>query len=216
MIDLADFTIPGTGVLINKLGITDLAALSRAATDSTALRLAELQATPVRGGFDSAHLQAIHHHVFQDLYDWAGELRLIDVGSVTVSQVEKSLNSMFDRLSRENYLKGYTAEEWARSASAYVYDLETIQPFLAGNETTIQEFAVELARKNNLSLHWNAATELTAENADVQVQLGKQSANLKRIVMLAVDTDPTRPRPERGRMIENGIERVVSFGDPSL
>jgi fido (protein-threonine AMPylation protein) len=75
MIDATDFTIPGTGVLRNKLGITDPAALSRAATDSTALRLAELQASPVRGGFDSAHLQAIHHHIYQDLYDWAGELR---------------------------------------------------------------------------------------------------------------------------------------------
>jgi fido (protein-threonine AMPylation protein) len=42
MIDSTDFTIPGTGVLRNKLGITDPAALSRAATDATVIRLAEL------------------------------------------------------------------------------------------------------------------------------------------------------------------------------
>jgi fido (protein-threonine AMPylation protein) len=175
MIDSTDFTIPGTGVLKNKLGITDPAALSRAATDSTALRLAELQATPVRGGFDSAHLQAIHHHVFQDLYDWAGELRPIDAGSVPGSQVEKSLNSVLDRLSRENQLKGLSAKEWAHSASAYLYDLGAIQPFLAGNEITIHEFLIELARKNNLSLQLNATAELAVENADVQVQLLEQS-----------------------------------------
>ena len=216
MIDSTDFTMPGTGVLKNKLGITDPAALSRAATDSTALRLAELQATPVRGGFDSAHLQAIHHHVFQDLYDWAGELRLIDAGSVPASQVEKSLNSVLDRLSRENQLKGLSAKEWAHSASAYLYDLGAIQPFLAGNEITIHEFLIELARKNNLSLQLNATAELAVENADVQVQLLEQSANLSRMVMLAMDTNPISLKPDRGRTIENGIERIVFLGNPLL
>ena len=216
MIDSTEFTIPGTGVLKNKLGITDPAALSRAATDSTALRLAELQATPVRGGFDSAHLQAIHHHVFQDLYDWAGELRPIDAGSVPGSQVEKSLNSVLDRLSRENQLKGLSAKEWAHSASAYLYDLGAIQPFLAGNEITIHEFLIELARKNNLSLQLNATAELAVENADVQVQLLEQSANLSRMVMLAMDTNPISLKPDRGRTIENGIERIVFLGNPLL
>jgi len=216
MIDSTDFTMPGTGVLKNKLGITDPAALSRAATDSTALRLAELQATSVRGGFDSAHLQAIHHHVFQDLYDWAGELRPIDAGSVPGSQVEKSLNSVLDRLSRENQLKGLSAKEWAHSASAYLYDLGAIQPFLAGNEITIHEFLIELARKNNLSLQLNATAELAVENADVQVQLLEQSANLSRMVMLAMDTNPISLKPDRGRTIENGIERIVFLGNPLL
>ena len=93
-------------------------------------------------------------------------------------------------MSRENHLKGLSAEEWARSASAYLYDLGTIQPFLAGNEIALQEFAVELARKNNLSLQWDATAELAVENADVQVQLLEQSANLRRMVMLAMDTNP--------------------------
>ena len=216
MIDSTDFTIPGTGVLKNKLPITDPADLSRAATDSTALRLAELQTTPVRGGFDSAHLQAIHHHVFQDLYDWAGELRPIDAGSVPGSQVEKSLNSVLDRLSRENQLKGLSAKEWAHSASAYLYDLGAIRPFLAGNEITIHEFLIELARKNNLSLQLNATAELAVENADVQVQLLEQSANLSRMVMLAMDTNPISLKPDRGRTIENGIERIVFLGNPLL
>jgi len=216
MIDSTDFTIPGTGVLKNKLPITDPADLSRAATNSTALRLAELQTTPVRGGFDSAHLQAIHHHVFQDLYDWAGELRPIDAGSVPASQVEKSLNSVLDRLSRENQLKGLSAEEWAHSASAYLNDLGAIQPFLAGNEIAIHEFLIELARKNNLSLQWDATAELAVENADVQVQLLEQSANLRRMVMLAMDTNPISLKPDRGRTIENGIERIVFLGNPLL
>jgi cell filamentation protein len=216
MIDSSDFTIPGTGVLKNKLGITDPADLSRAAADSASLRLAELQASPIRGGFDSTHLQAIHHHLYQDVYDWAGELRPIDAGDVPASHIDKSLNSVFDRLSRENQLKSLSAEEWVRSASAYIHELGTIQPFLAGNEITIHEFAIELARKNNLSLQWDAAAELAVENVDVQVQLLEQSANLRRVVMLAMDTNPIFLKPDRGRTIENGIERIVLLRNPLL
>jgi cell filamentation protein len=208
MIDATDFTIPGTGVLKNKLGITDPAALSRAATDSTALRLAELHASPVRGGFDSAHLQAIHHHIYQDLYDWAGELRPIDAGNVPASQVEKSLNGVLDRLSRENHLKGLSAEEWAHSASAYVYELGTIQPFLAGNEIALQEFAVELARKNNLSLQWDATPDIASDSIALLSQ-AEQSANLRRLIMLAMDTDPIAQHSSRGHILEQGMEQFL-------
>ena len=208
MIDATDFTIPGTGVLRNKLGITDSAALLKATTDSTVLRLAELHASPIRGGFDSAHLQDIHHHLYQDLYDWAGELRSIEAHNVPASQVEKSLNSVLDRLSRENHLKGLSAEEWAGRASAYLYDLGTIQPFLAGNEVALQEFAVELARKNNLSLQWDTTPRIASDSMALLSQ-AEQSANLRRLIMLAMDTDPVAQYSNRSHVLEQGFERFL-------
>jgi fido (protein-threonine AMPylation protein) len=214
MIDATDFTIPGTGVLRNKLGITDSAAFLKATKDSTVLRLAELHASPIRGGFDSAHLQAIHHHLYQDLYDWAGELRSIDAHNVPASQVEKSLNSVLDRLARENRLKGLSAEEWARSASGYLYDLGTIQPFLAGNNITLREFAVELARKNSLSLQWSAATETAIDDAFVRAQRQEQSANLRRLILLAADANPIPFRSDRHTLTLHGIERSISLENP--
>ena len=208
MIDATDFTIPGTGVLKNKLGITDPADLSRAVADSTALRLAELHATPIHGGFDSTHLQAIHHHIYQDLYDWAGELRSIDAGNVPASHIEKSLNSVLDRLSRENHLKGLSAEEWAHSASAYLYDLGAIQPFLAGNEITLHEFAVELARKNNLSLQLDATPDIAPDSIALLSQ-AEQSANLRRLIMLAMDTDSIGQHFSHERILERGMARFL-------
>jgi len=32
-----------------------------------------------RGDFDLAHLRAIHRHLFQDIYEWAGELRAVEI-----------------------------------------------------------------------------------------------------------------------------------------
>ena len=81
MIEHIDITILGTAALKNKLGITDPQQLATAEADLTAFRLAELRTAPIRGGFDSLHLQEIHHHICQDLYDWAGELRPVDAGN---------------------------------------------------------------------------------------------------------------------------------------
>jgi cell filamentation protein len=164
MIEHTDITILGMTTLRNKLGITDPQQLATAETDFTAFRVAELRTAPVRGGFDSAHLQEIHHHVYQDLYDWAGELRRVDAGNRPASDVATSLNAVFDRLGRENHLKGRSPEEWSDSASTYIYELGTIQPFLISNEVVLREFADELARKNNLSLQWDTAPEIGANN----------------------------------------------------
>jgi fido (protein-threonine AMPylation protein) len=210
MIDATDFTIPGTGVFKNKLGITNPADFSRTATGSMALRLVELQATPVRGGFDATHLQAIHHHLFQDIYDWAGELRPIDAGNVPAPHVEKTINSVLDRLRRENHLKGLSAEEWTHSASAYLYDLGAIQPFLAGNGIALHEFAMELARKNNLGLHWDASPDLATDSIALLSQ-AEQAANLRRLIMLAMDTDPIAQHSSRERFVELGMERILQI-----
>lgn len=214
MIEHTDITIVGSTTLKNKLGIRDPQRLGTAEADLTAFRLAELRIAPILGGFDSVHLQEIHHHVYQDLYDWAGELRREDAGSRPAADVATSLNAVFDRLARENHLKGRSPEEWSHSVSAYIYELGTIQPFLTGNEVALREFADELARKNNLSLRWVAAPEIGTSDATRHLDQSEQSANIRRIVMLAMDTCPSSLRPSRGTIVEYGIETLFSTGSP--
>jgi cell filamentation protein len=214
MIEPLDLAMPGAVAPRNKLGITDPSALATATADFTAFRLAELQVSPIRGGFDSAHLREIHHHLFQDLYEWAGELRGIDSADVPASRLEKSLDSLFDRLAREHHLKGYSSDEWARSASAYVYALGVLQPFLAGNEITVREFTAELARKNDLVLQWNATADIG--DAIAQPWQTDQAANMRRVIMLAMDTSPAQQLPSRGDAVERGMERLLSLGNSHL
>jgi cell filamentation protein len=216
MIEHTDITILGTTPLKNKLGKTDPQQLATAEADLTAFRLVELRTAPIRGGFDSVHLQEIHRHVYQDLYDWAGELRRVDAGNQHTPEVATSLDVIFDRLGRQNHLKGRCPEEWSTSASAYIYDLATIQPFLAGNDLALREFAEELARKNNLSLRWQTAPEINVTEVTRHLHQPEQSANLRRMVMLAVDIDPGSLRPSRGQVVERGIERFLPNGSSLL
>jgi fido (protein-threonine AMPylation protein) len=209
MIDPIDLTITGALASRNKLDITEPTALASAVADFTAFRLAELQTSPICGGFDSAHLQDIHRHLFQDIYEWAGELRGTGAGDLGASRLEKSLNSVFDQLARENHLKGFSLEEWAQKASGYTYDIGVLQPFLAGNELALREFAAELARKNDLSLHWG--TDPSVANALHQLQQEEQAANIRRIIMLAMDTNSGLQLPGRGTITERGAERLLSL-----
>jgi Antitoxin VbhA/Fic/DOC family len=53
--------------------------LSRFEARQTHRRIAELIDTPITGIFDAAHLKAIHRHIFQDVYEWAGEFQTVNI-----------------------------------------------------------------------------------------------------------------------------------------
>jgi cell filamentation protein len=126
MTEIEQYTIPGTNVLRNKLGITNAPALAQAEADFSTFRLVELQTKPIAGAFTVEHLQRIHHHIFQDLYEFAGQLRKVELpervldGATTPAEIERSLNKLFDRLSSENKLKGYELEEWTERSATYL------------------------------------------------------------------------------------------------
>ena len=61
---------PATGVLKNRLGISDEATLQQAEADIVAARFFELSRKPLNGHFDLTHLRAIHKYLLGDLYDW--------------------------------------------------------------------------------------------------------------------------------------------------
>ena len=65
---------PGTGILKNKAKITDQDLLDEYEGDFTAIRLLELKHNPVAGSFDLGNLCEIRTYLFQDIYEWAGQV----------------------------------------------------------------------------------------------------------------------------------------------
>jgi cell filamentation protein len=66
-----------SGVLRNRLGISDREQLGRVEAGLSAAALADLGVRSLPGGYDLAHLQAFHREIFGDLYPWAGEIRVV-------------------------------------------------------------------------------------------------------------------------------------------
>lgn len=210
MSDETDFLNLSSAPSQDKLTNADRASQSEA--DFLALRLVELQTAPIHGGFDALHLQQIHAHIFQDVDSSAGRFRSTGEPGSTATDVEKSLDNILDRLRRENHLKGRSPEEWTERAADYMHEITAIQPFAAGNDVAIREFASELARKNALALQWDDTSDISLDSELIHLQQTQQSLNLRRMIMLAMDTDPSPQHPGRGTAIERGLERVLSLG----
>ena len=76
---ISDNCYPGTSVLINKFDIRDEAKLNEVESVVVSARNAEwLNGTEV-STFDFAHYKAIHYFLFSDLYDWAGQIRTVNI-----------------------------------------------------------------------------------------------------------------------------------------
>lgn len=82
------YLIPGTNVLRNLIGATTVTELEAAENDLVSARMLEFQSNlPVAQG-TLRQLQQIHRQLFQDIYDWAGQIRTVDImkGSSQVFQ----------------------------------------------------------------------------------------------------------------------------------
>lgn len=73
------YLIPGSTVLRNLVGATTAADLAMAEGDLSFARALQLLDEPPIATYDLNDLRRIHFHLFQDVYDWAGELRTVDV-----------------------------------------------------------------------------------------------------------------------------------------
>ena len=128
----------GTSVLRNKLDLTDQQKLDQFEGEITTLRLVELQENPIAGQFDLAHLKKLHFHIFQDIYDWAGELRTVDISRENsrfahAQFIESAAKSLFNKLQQEHFLKGLTIDQFALRAAHYLSEINVLHPFREGN-----------------------------------------------------------------------------------
>ena len=137
----------GTTVLKNIPDIRDQAVLDEFEAAMTAQRSDE----PLpEGSLDATHFYAIHHHLFQDVYEWAGEIRTVRIskgGSAFCypEYIEQEIQTLFDDLKIRTYLQGLSADEFAMRAAHFLSTLNAIHPFREGNGRAQTSFLLLLA-----------------------------------------------------------------------
>ena len=142
------YVYPGTNILINKFNCHDEKELRMIEALSTGGNLAWLQLHPIEGNFDFDHLKQIHHFIFQDLYDWAGQIRDVDIGKNNLFCRAQFINdyakTVFDDFySACSYNKNDKDSFIAVLASHYA-DMNALHPFREGNGRAQREFSREL------------------------------------------------------------------------
>jgi cell filamentation protein len=175
---LPGYTLPDGQTLKNKLGATSYEILETAETDYAKQRQLEIQLGhgPTEN-FDAAHLKAIHRHLFQDVYEWAGRtrdervrlsdgtsasepiLRKIDGKPFLVGErIPQELDRIARKLVQEKHLHGLTREEFAGRAADVMIDLNGVHPFREGNGRTQRTFVRGLAKQAGYRLDFSVVT----------------------------------------------------------
>ncbi len=129
------YLFPGTKNLRNKFGIRNADLLDYHEREITTLRAR--QGVPT-GIFDLKHLRAIHRHLFQDVYDWAGEIRTLEI-SKGASQfqfckyIETGMADVHRRLVKVKYFAKSSQSGFAEGAGEIIGDVNYVHPFREGN-----------------------------------------------------------------------------------
>jgi cell filamentation protein len=127
----------GTFVLKNRADLRDQRRLEAFELEMSSLRAEE----PLpKGRFGPAHYRAVHHHLFGDVYTWAGRYRTVRTakgGNVFCypEHIEAQMDALFARL-RAAPFRGRPADEFLTAAASFLAELNAIHAFREGNGRT--------------------------------------------------------------------------------
>ena len=128
----------GTTCLINKMDIRDEAELAETESALTLANISLLEQEPIAGNFDFAHYKAIHKFLFDDLYDWAGEIRTVNLSKkgtqfVPADGIEQIGNAVFARLAEADYFRQDDFDTFVEHITEFYCDTNLLHPFREGN-----------------------------------------------------------------------------------
>jgi cell filamentation protein len=102
------------------------------------------------GSLDFVHYKAVHHHLFQDVYEWAGQVRTVRISKggnpfCFPENIEGQANQLFDDLRMSDYLRNLDSEPFSVNAAHFLAELNAIHAFREGNGRSQFTFLALLA-----------------------------------------------------------------------
>jgi cell filamentation protein len=171
----------------NKFGASTHDELDRVEGAYVAAREAEIMDNPsISGSFDAGHLKAIHRHLFQDVFEWAGHTRDENVtlsdGTVATEpllrkvdgnlfmvppMIPNALDALAKKLRTAAYLQGLPRGEFAERAAAIMSDFNAVHPFRDGNGRTQRVFMRQLTEQAGHELDFSVVSRARMIQASV-------------------------------------------------
>ncbi|WIB65556.1 Fic family protein [Curtobacterium sp. MCBD17_040] len=150
MPEFADpYVDPGTGVLRNLVGARTQEELDRLEANLALARYAELKLDPVRPTGDEQHLREIHRRLFQDVYDWAGHFRTVEIskGGDHFAPVALLRSGFaFRHLAEANNLRNLAEDDFIDALAEHFEEVNFLHPFREGNGRTQRLFWRQLSK----------------------------------------------------------------------
>ena len=182
---------PDYSVLKNKLDLRDATQFERVERRLVVQRV--LDGIP-SGDFDLAHLKAIHRHLFQDIFDWAGEIRTTEI-SKGGSQfqfrqyIETGMADIHRRIKSHGYLKNFPAAQFADIAGEIMGDINYVHPFREGNGRTQMQYLKLLVEQAGHAIDLTLIEKASWMEASRQAHLGNYQP-MSQCIGVAIGIEP--------------------------
>lgn len=143
------YCYPGSTVLKNLQDLRSQADLDAFETAMTSQRAEELLPA---GRLDASHYYAIHRHLFQDVYGWAGQAHTVRIEKgqsvfCYPENIDGEMARLFSDLERCNFFRDLGKDAFASNLATFLATLNAIHPFREGNGRTQLVFAGLLAHE---------------------------------------------------------------------
>lgn len=143
---------------------------------------------------DLSELLLIHKQLFKGVYDWAGQIRTVDIKKnskgaeyfLIVSKIRDAANYVFTELAKEECLRGLSKEDFVKRLSYFYDQLNYIHPFREGNGRAQRVFWNRIAKDAGYELDWTlvvgAENDEASRLASEQMDLSALEAMFTKIV----------------------------------
>ena len=147
-----------TGVLKNKLGIKDKGKLDQAEADIGFIKLLNIDSVEFNY-FDEDLIKKIHKHIFEDVFDWAGEYRRVPLYkeelvlpgySIPYAEPKNIEKELSDKMKSLNSIAWHSMDnsEIAAIFARKIAMLWRVHPFRDGNTRTMLSFSYLYAKEH--------------------------------------------------------------------
>lgn len=143
----------------------------------------ELGSLSIPRSNDLEEVLLIHKQLFKNVYDWAGQIRTVDIRKsdenseffLIVSKISDGANYVFTEFAKENFLLDLDRGAFIKRIAYYYDQLNYIHPFREGNGRTQRIFWSRVAHDAGYEINWDAiigdenneASRLAAESMDL-------------------------------------------------
>ncbi|ETJ46815.1 Fic/DOC family protein [Pseudoalteromonas agarivorans] len=152
------YCYPDSDVLVNLLDIRDADALDEAEAEFTAERYRTYESSPLSlSEFSFEHLKHLHYHLFQDLYEWAGQTRDVDISKgdtrfCTWTRIEPEANKLFRTIPELADCQEH--DELIEKVADLFCELNLLHPFREGNGRVLRFFFEEMFYTIGYDVTW--------------------------------------------------------------
>lgn len=184
---------PNSQVLKNLLGIRYEEILESAERELTEIAIQDLEFS--EPPYDYTYLKLIHETLFRDIYEWAGEQRIIDITKqntrfCNVLRIEPEAKKLFSELENKNYFVGFTENELIIQSAILYSELNAIHPFREGNGRCQRILFEQIFINCGYSISWSPITREEWLEANIEGYFGQVDKMIEvfRKSMLAAET----------------------------